>query len=93
MNKNLLAKRIDEALARMFPPSAGATRIAELERENRELREKITELEIQLMYLKAAAREMLEQKDAEITRLYAEAVQARELSPFQFGLSMPWAKN
>lgn len=77
----------------MFPADTDAKRIAQLEKENRELKGRLLVAEMQLFNTTTVARELLEQKDAEITRLYAEAVQARELSPFQFGLSMPWAKN
>lgn len=89
MNKDLLAKRVGEAAAKMFPPS-DAERIAELEAENRELQGQLAVCELQLFNTTTFAQSLLEQKDAEIERL-TEAV--RYLSPYQYGPTLPWSKS
>lgn len=93
MNKNLFAKRVGEAAAKMFPTNTDAKRIAQLEAENRELKGRLVVCELQLFNTLTVIQDMLEQKDAEIAKLYAEAVEVRSSSPFQYGLQMPWAKN
>lgn len=93
MNKDLLAKRRDEAAAKMFPSNTDAERIAQLEKENRELQGRLAICALQLVNITTVVQDLLERQDAEIAKLYAEAVEVRSSSPFQYGMQMPWAKN
>lgn len=90
MNKDLLAKRVGEAAAKMFPANTDAERIAQLEEENRELKGRLVVCELQLFNTTTFAQSLLMAKDAEIAQL-TQAV--RYLSPYQYGPGLPWSKS
>ncbi len=88
IDKKLFSQRVNEAVAKMFPKDED--RIAQLEQENKELKERLAVCELQLFNTTTFAQSLLMAKDAEIAQL-TQAV--RYLSPYQYGPGLPWSKS